>query len=137
MIRQPFYTFIEKSYSWHVVAMTSLLYALGGFPALVWGGALRSIWVYHITWAVNSVSHVWGDRPFNTGDLSRNNYLVGLFAFGEGWHCNHHKFEFSARHGLEWWQLDVTWYIISLLRKLNLAYDVRLPSAMQIAELKC
>ena len=65
--------------------------------------------VWHITWFVNSASHVWGTQPFRTGDLSRNNWWVGILAFGEGWHNNHHAFEFSARHGLEWWQVDMTW----------------------------
>ena len=76
--------------------------------------------MWHITWAVNSVSHVWGSQPFNTGDLSRNNWPVGILAFGEGWHNNHHAFEFSARHGLEWWQVDMTWGVVSALAAVGL-----------------
>ena len=82
---------------------------------------MRTVWVYHITWAVNSVSHVWGQQTFNTGDLSRNNWPIGILAFGEGWHNNHHAFEFSARHGLEWWQVDMTWGVVSVLKFLGLA----------------
>ena len=67
---QPFYKFIEKTYAWHVVGMFALLYAFGGFPAMVWGGALRVAWVYHITWFVNSASHVWGYQSYNTGASS-------------------------------------------------------------------
>lgn len=67
---QPFYKFIEKTYAWHVVGMFALLYAFGGFPAMVWGGALRVAWVYHITWFVNSASHVWGYQTYNTGASS-------------------------------------------------------------------
>jgi stearoyl-CoA desaturase (delta-9 desaturase) len=132
---QPFYNFIQKTYPWHVVAMFGLLYAFGGLPAVVWGGALRAVWVYHITWFVNSASHVWGYQTYNTGDLSRNNWWVGLLAFGEGWHNNHHAFEFSARHGLEWWQLDMTWLTICALEKLGLASNVKLPSEKQKAKL--
>lgn len=73
---QPFYKFIQKTYTWHVVTMFAALYAVGGFPAVVWGGALRVAWVYHITWFVNSASHCWGTQTYNTGDLSRNNWCA-------------------------------------------------------------
>lgn len=132
---QPFYKWIQRTYPWHVVAQFAALYALGGFPAIVWGGALRVAWVYHITWFVNSASHCWGTQTYNTGDLSRNNWWVGLLAFGEGWHNNHHAFEFSARHGFEWWQLDMTWGVICLLEKLGLASNIKLPSERQKARL--
>ncbi|KAK9810059.1 hypothetical protein WJX72_004138 [[Myrmecia] bisecta] len=132
---QPFYKFIEKTYAWHVVAMFAALYAFGGLPAVVWGGALRVAWVYHITWFVNSASHVWGYQSYSTGDLSRNNWWVGILAFGEGWHNNHHAFEYSARHGFEWWQWDPTWYVIWTLEKLGLATNVKLPTDKQKARL--
>ncbi|CAL8466841.1 g6377 [Coccomyxa elongata] len=132
---QPFYKFIQRTYAWHVVAMFAALYAFGGLPALVWGGALRAVWVYHITWFVNSASHCWGYQTYNTGDLSRNNWWVAVLAFGEGWHNNHHAFEFSARHGMEWWQFDVTWQIIAALKAVGLADNVKLPSEKQKARL--
>ena len=94
---QPFYRWLEKTYIWHVVAWAAAFYALGGLPWLVWGFCVRTCWVYHITWAVNSVAHVWGSQTYNTGDLSRNNWWIGILAFGEGWHSNHHAFEFSAK----------------------------------------
>lgn len=128
---QPFYKFIQRTYAWHVVAMFVALYAFGGLPAVVWGGALRAAWVYHITWFVNSASHCWGYQSYNTGDLSRNNWWVAVLAFGEGWHNNHHAFEFSARHGLEWWQFDTTWQIVTMLKALGLASNVKLPSEKQ------
>lgn len=132
---QPFYTFLQKTYNLHIVAMFAALYALGGFPAVIWGGALRVAWVWHVTWFVNSASHCWGTQSYNTGDLSRNNWWVGLLAFGEGWHNNHHAFEFSARHGLQWWQFDMTWIVISTLKALGLASNVKLPSEKQKARL--
>jgi len=135
MHKQWFYRFLEKTYVWHIVASFAALFAIGGWPAVVWGGALRTIWVYHITWFVNSASHVWGSQDYNTGDLSRNNWWVGILAFGEGWHNNHHAFEFSARHGLKWWQVDMTWMIISGLKAVGLASHVKLPSEAQKARL--
>jgi len=134
--KQTFYRFIQKTYGWHVVAQFVALYALGGFPALVWGGAARLVWVYHVTWLVNSASHLWGDQPYRTGDLSVNNWWVGILAWGEGWHNNHHAFEFSARHGLEWWQVDVTWGIIKALQTVGLATCVKLPSQRQMRRLR-
>ncbi|KAK9281646.1 hypothetical protein L1049_004549 [Liquidambar formosana] len=129
--RQPFYRFLQSTYIVHPIALGILLYSLGGFPFLVWGMGVRIVWVYHITWLVNSACHVWGKQAWNTGDLSRNNWWVALLAFGEGWHNNHHAFEYSARHGLEWWQLDMTWYVVRFLQAIGLATDVKVPTEVQ------
>ncbi|KVI06036.1 hypothetical protein Ccrd_015623 [Cynara cardunculus var. scolymus] len=102
--KQPFYMFIRKTYMWHILGLAALLYAVGGFPYLVWG----------VSW--------------NTGDLSKNNWWVAVLTFGEGWHNNHHAFEYSARHGLEWWQVDISWYIIRFLESVGLATNVKLPT---------
>jgi len=132
----PFYRWIQRTYGWHVLGQYALLYNLGGLPFLVWGGFLRQVWVYHITWLVNSASHVWGYQTWKTGDLSRNNWWVALLAFGEGWHNNHHAFGSSARHGLEWYEVDFTWMCIWALQKLGLAKNVRLPSESQMEKLR-
>jgi stearoyl-CoA desaturase (delta-9 desaturase) len=79
---QPFYRWIRDTYAWHVVAQLAALYAIGGLGGLVWGGALRMVWVYHVTWFVNSASHCWGTQAYNTGDLSRNNWWVGAGCVG-------------------------------------------------------
>ncbi|KAL8171733.1 hypothetical protein V2J09_023537 [Rumex salicifolius] len=126
--KQAFYRFIKTTYVLHPLALGALLYAFGGFPYVVWGMAVRTVWVYHITWLVNSACHVWGNQAWNTGDLSRNNWWVALLSFGEGWHNNHHAFEYSARHGLQWWQIDATWYVIRLLQATGLAKDVKVPT---------
>jgi stearoyl-CoA desaturase (delta-9 desaturase) len=136
MEKQPFYQFLERTYIWHPLLAGALTYAIGGFGALVWGVAVRTVWVWHITWAVNSVSHVWGKQTFDCGDESRNNLLVGILAFGEGWHNNHHAFEFSARHGLEWQQVDMTWWTICLLKFLGLAKNIKLPTEKQMDRLR-
>ncbi|KAI4331472.1 hypothetical protein MLD38_029661 [Melastoma candidum] len=126
--RQPFYRFLQRTWLVHPLGLGLLLYSLGGLPFLVWGMGVRIVWVYHITWSVNSVCHVWGNQAWNTGDLSKNNWWVAVLAFGEGWHNNHHAFEYSARHGLKWWQVDMTWYVISFLRAIGVATDVKFPS---------
>ncbi|CAA0816471.1 Palmitoyl-monogalactosyldiacylglycerol delta-7 desaturase- chloroplastic [Striga hermonthica] len=126
--KQPFYKFLQSTYIIHPLSLGALLYALGGFPYIVWGMGVRIVWVYHITWLVNSACHVWGKQAWKTGDLSRNNWWVAVLAFGEGWHNNHHAFEYSARHGLEWWQIDMTWYVVGLLKSIGLATDVKLPA---------
>lgn len=133
--RQPYYRFLRKTYPLHPAAFAGLMYAVGGLPFIVWGVALRTVSMWHTTWLVNSAAHVWGFQSWKTGDISMNNWWVGLLAFGEGWHNNHHAFEDSARHGLEWWQIDVTWYLIWTLQKLGLASKVRLPSEKKMASL--
>ena len=135
MDADPFYKHLEKWYAVHLGAMFAALWALGGFGAVVWGGALRVVWVWHVTWLVNSACHLWGRQAYNTGDLSMNNWWVGLLAWGEGWHNNHHAFEFSARHGLKWWQVDLTWQVVRLLRVVGLADKVKLPSEQQKAKM--
>jgi len=101
---------------------------LGALLGLIWGGLVRVFVVHHITWCVNSVCHLWGRRPYRSGDLSRNNFLFGVLAFGEGWHNTHHAFPTSARHGLRWWQPDVSYYFIRLLALVGLAWNVKVPS---------
>ena len=136
MAKQPFYTWLCNTYVLHMIASMLALYALGGLPFVLWGGCVRVCWVYHVTWAVNSAAHVWGNQQYNTGDLSRNNWWVGILAWGEGWHNNHHAFEYSARHGLEWYQVDMTWGVIQVLKTLGLAKNVKLPSELQKRKLR-
>jgi len=112
---QPFYVWLKKTYAWQIVAQASVLFLLGGMPWLLWGFCMRTVLVWNVTWAVNSVCHIWGRQTFRTSDVSMNNPVVGLLALGEGWHNNHHAFEDSCRHGLKWWQIDFTWYAILLL----------------------
>ncbi|HET6246825.1 MAG TPA: acyl-CoA desaturase [Tepidisphaeraceae bacterium] len=100
----------------------------GAAWGLLWGGVLRVFFVHHITWSVNSVCHLWGSRPFVSHDQSRNNALFGILALGEGWHNNHHAFPTSARHGLQWWQIDTTWWVIRCMAALGLASRVRVPA---------
>ena len=116
---------------WHVLIGSALLaggWWLGG-PRLgiswvVWGLALRMVIVFHVTWLVNSATHMWGYRNYETTDDSRNLWWVGLLAFGEGWHNNHHAYQRMAKHGHRWWEVDVTYWGILALEKLGLAWSV-------------
>ena len=94
----------------------------------MWGAILRTVVVWHLTWSVNSVTHVWGYRNYETPDVSRNNVLVAMLVSGEGWHNNHHADPRSARHGHKWYEFDLTWLVIRLLMILGLAKNVAIPS---------
>jgi len=100
----------------------------GVWCGLAWGGLARIFLVHHVTWSVNSVCHFWGMRPFRSDDHSRNNFLFGILALGEGWHNTHHAFPTSARHGLRWWEIDVSYVVIRTLAWLHLAWNVKVPS---------
>jgi stearoyl-CoA desaturase (delta-9 desaturase) len=106
----------------------------GAVLGFLWGGLARIVLVHHITWSVNSLCHLWGQQPYRShGDDSRNNILCGIFALGEGWHNNHHAFPSSARHGLRWWQLDVSYWAICAFALVGLAHNVKLPSPRALA----
>ncbi|KAI3684305.1 hypothetical protein L6452_33527 [Arctium lappa] len=125
---QWFYRFLQDTYFCHPIALATLLYLYGGLPYLAWGMGMRAVMVLHITFLVGSVNHLWGDRPWNTSDTSTNHWFSGLLALGDGWHNNHHAFPKSVQHGLEWWQLDLTWELIKFLEMVGVATDVKLPT---------
>ncbi len=101
-----------------------------GLSLLVWGVIVRTVLVWHITWSVNSVTHLWGYRNYETDEQSRNNVFVGLISNGEGWHNNHHADPRSAAHGHRWWEIDVTYLTIQFLALLGLARNVMKPNPM-------
>ena len=114
------------------IAVTGILFGIGymwqgmdlAISLVVWAMFLRLVTVLHATWMVNSVSHMWGYRNYETTDDSRNNWLVAIVAYGEGWHNNHHAYPRMAKHGHRWWEFDITWQAIRLLRALGLVWDV-------------
>jgi len=106
----------------------------GALLGFVWGGLVRIFLVHHTTWSINSICHIYGSRPFRNRDLSSNNFWMALLSFGEGWHNNHHAFPTSVMHGLKWWQIDISGYVIQMLRGTGLAWDVKIPSSKMIAE---
>ena len=106
--------------------------ALTGLEGLVWGGLLRIFLYQHATFSVNSICHMFGRKDFRSRDEARNNWVVALLVFGEGWHNNHHAFPASARHGLRRWQLDLSWWVIRGLEKVGLVWNVKVPDADQL-----
>lgn len=105
----------------------------GVLLGFIWGGLVRIFLVHHVTWSINSVCHIWGSRPFKSHDESRNNIVFGVLGLGEGWHNNHHAFPTSARHGLRWWQLDISYLTILAMSRVGLASKIRVPSPARVA----
>jgi len=116
--------------TWFLWALLGLIVplAVGGWSGFLWGGLVRIFLAHHVTWSVNSICHTFGSRPYPTRDNSRNHWLVGLLAFGEGWHNNHHAFPRSAFHGLRWWEIDCSAYLIRALAVLGLAWNIQRPN---------
>lgn len=147
VLKDPFYFALERKLMWVWVNIASWgVFFLGGFlveyalsrnvssavqfgwSVLIWGAFVRTVLVWHVTWSVNSLAHVWGYRNYETDENSRNNWFVGLVSNGEGWHNNHHADQRSAKHGHKWWELDVTWLTIKFLSAVGLAKSVVEPS---------
>jgi fatty-acid desaturase len=125
LARDKFHVWITKYHWLPLTILGIILLAVGGWPYLFWGIFWRVTMGLHITWLVNSATHLWGSRRFKTTDDSTNNWWVALLAFGEGWHNNHHANPTSARHGLAWYEVDLNWYGISFLRALGLAKKIK------------
>ena len=122
-----FYLWLN-TYHWAPMAILGLvLLACGGWSMLLWGIGVRVVLGLHATWLVNSAAHLWGRRRFPTHDNSRNSFWVALVTFGEGWHNNHHAHPVSARHGLAWYELDLTWLQIRGFELLGLIHDPYVP----------
>jgi stearoyl-CoA desaturase (delta-9 desaturase) len=125
LLRDPVVVFVHRTSVLWVALSLLIPFAIGGWTGLLWGGLVRMFFVHHITWSVNSVCHTFGRRAFETSDRSRNQWMVGLLALGEGWHNNHHAFPRSAVHGLSRWQFDLSAWLITTLERLRLATNVQ------------
>jgi stearoyl-CoA desaturase (delta-9 desaturase) len=131
---------IDRLYLLWVVLTLGIPFAIGyaiggvdrGVEAMLWGGFVRIFLYQHATFSVNSICHMFGRRDYAVRDESRNNWLVALLVFGEGWHNNHHAFPASARHGLHRFQIDVSWWLIRGLERLHLVWAVKVPDAAQL-----
>ena len=131
------------------VLLAGALYAAGAWLAvhspslhtsgpqlLVWGFFVSTVVLFHVTVTINSLAHRWGGRRYATPDDSRNNWLLALLTFGEGWHNNHHHYPGSVRQGVKWWELDLTWYALKVLSWMGLVWDLRvMPVSMRGARL--
>ncbi len=135
----PLIRWIDRLYMVWLVLSLAIPFAVGylvgggslalGFECFVWAGLLRVFVFDHLTWSVNSICHMFGRRDFPTGDESRNFWPLALPVFGEAWHNNHHAFPGSARHGLTWRQVDVSWMISRGMERVRLVWDVKVPTA--------
>ncbi len=123
----PFYRALKTMHVPLQLLLAALLFAIGGWPFVIWGVFVRLVVSYHATWLVNSAAHSLGYRSYDTADRSTNCWWVALVSWGEGWHNNHHAFPYSARHGLRWFEIDPTWWFIRLLAGLRLAQRVKVP----------
>jgi stearoyl-CoA desaturase (delta-9 desaturase) len=128
----PVYRFLQKFFIPIQVVLGLFLYWLGGWPFVIWGIFVRLVVVFHFTWFVNSATHKFGYQSHESHDHSTNCWWVALLTFGEGWHNNHHAYQYSARHGLEWWEIDITWMTIRLLQLLGLANNIKLVPKEQL-----
>jgi len=133
LARDRFHVWLSK-YHWLPIAISAvLLFSLGwyfgglvnGIAMVLWGALLRVTLGLHATWLVNSATHMWGSRRFETRDDSRNNWWVALLTGGEGWHNNHHAHPVSARHGLKWYEIDPNFWGIWILARLGLAKKIQ------------
>lgn len=100
-------------------------YPCTGLGLFLWAFCLSTTLLYHATFSINSVGHIWGERPFKTKDKSRNNVFLALITFGEGWHNNHHYWPSSVRQGFKWYQLDITYIILKVFEKLKIIHDLK------------
>jgi len=124
LAKDRFYVWLNNYHWVPVFALAVVLFAMGGLPFVLWGMCVRIVVGLHATWLVNSATHMWGSRRFATRDDSKNNWWVALLTFGEGWHNNHHAHPTSARHGLAWYEFDLSWIELKVLKSLGIAKSV-------------
>ncbi|MDJ0534314.1 MAG: fatty acid desaturase [Xenococcaceae cyanobacterium MO_207.B15] len=121
----PYYEFLHRFWVPLQILLSVFLYLFAGWSGVVWGVFVRLVLSYHSTWFVNSATHKFGYRNFDCQDSSVNCWWVAILTYGEGWHNNHHAHPHSARHGLKWWEIDLTWIAIQTLKVLGLASNIR------------
>lgn len=124
LLKDPFIVWIDKYYYVTTLIAAAILFAIGGWTMVVWAVVMRVAVSWHFTWFVNSATHLWGKRRFETRDDSRNNAFVAAVTFGEGWHNNHHTYPRSAKHGFTAGEIDINWYQLRILERLGLIDNV-------------
>jgi stearoyl-CoA desaturase (delta-9 desaturase) len=125
LLKDPIARFMSRTFLFWAGLGFVVPFLIDGWRGLLWGGLVRVFVTHHITWSVNSVCHQFGRRAFDTHDASHNQWIVGLLGLGEGWHNNHHAFPESAFHGMKWYQIDLSGYVIRGLEQLRLISGVR------------
>jgi stearoyl-CoA desaturase (delta-9 desaturase) len=123
--RYPELRWLDRYHLLPTVLYAVAIYAMGGYGALVWGYFAATVVLYHGTFLINSLAHIWGSRRFATPDESRNNFWLALVTMGEGWHNNHHHYMSSVRQGIRWWEVDMTYYVLRVLSWFRIARELR------------
>ena len=123
--KYPELRLLDQYYWAPPLIMAAGLYLYGGLQWLAWGFLLPTMTLAHATFAINTINHLYGSRRFDTVDESRNNPITAVFAVGEGWHNNHHRYQRAARNGFYWWEFDPTWYVIKAMSLVGLAWDLQ------------
>ena len=124
LLKDKVHVFISKYFFMTTIIVGAALFFIGGWSMVLWGIFLRQVFGWHMTFLVNSATHLWGKRRFETNDDSRNNGLIAALTWGEGWHNNHHAHPRSARHGLTWKEVDLNWLQIKFLERIGLATKI-------------
>ena len=127
LTRYPELRALERGYALPPLLLSALCYAIGGPAGFVVGFCWSTVLVWHVTFTINSLAHIYGSQPFETGDDSRNNFWLALLTLGEGWHNNHHHYQTSTRQGFLWWEIDLTWYALFTLERMGLVWGLRSP----------
>ncbi len=125
LTRYPELRFVDRHAVWFTVLFAVALYLIGGSHALVWGYFVSTVLLWHGTFTINSLTHVWGKRRYATTDDSRNNFWLAILTLGEGWHNNHHYYQRSTRQGFYWWEIDLSFYVLKVMEVLHLVSDVQ------------
>ncbi|MGD9739054.1 MAG: acyl-CoA desaturase [Bauldia sp.] len=127
LAKYPELRWLDRFELFPALVVGALCFVIAGWPGLVVGFVWSTVLVYHATFAINSVAHVFGRKRYVTGDDSRNNVWLAFFCMGEGWHNNHHAFQSSVRQGFRWWEWDPTYYVLKGLSFVGIVWDLKMP----------
>ncbi|MCO6429225.1 MAG: acyl-CoA desaturase [Deltaproteobacteria bacterium] len=140
LLKYPELRWLDRNHVVAPVALAVALYFFGSFlganypslstsgmQMLVWGFFISTTLLYHGTFTINSLAHLIGRKRFETGDDSRNSFVLALITLGEGWHNNHHRYPGSEKQGFYWWEIDISHYILKVLSWMGIVWDLRTP----------
>jgi stearoyl-CoA desaturase (delta-9 desaturase) len=127
LMKYPEIRWLDRHHIFPVVVTALMCLAIGGLSGLVVGFFISTVLTWHATFTINSLSHVFGKQRYQTGDDSKNNFFLALLTLGEGWHNNHHHYQSSTNQGFFWWEIDITYYVLVLMSKVGLVWDLRRP----------
>jgi stearoyl-CoA desaturase (delta-9 desaturase) len=134
LVKYPELRWLDKYHLVPTILYGAAIYYIGGYAAFVWGYLVATVVLYHGTFLINSLAHIWGTRRFATPDESRNNFWLALVTLGEGWHNNHHYFMSATRQGIRWWEVDITYYVLKMLSWIRVTRDLRPFRVLEAAE---